>query len=121
MLRNKKNLTVQDIKNAIDNPEVGIDLSENEVIFLKRYAKNRVAYTERSFTDEEARTVRRILDRIFYQYVMLHEHADFQLTSQANNLIQYRDNHREEMKKIQKLGEQLSEQNGSDWTRWDRD
>ena len=120
-LRDKKNPTVQDIKNAIDCPEVKTDLPEEEKIFLKRYAKNRVAYTERSFTDEEARIVRRILDRIFYQFVMLHEHADFQLTSQANNLMQYRDSHREEMKAIQKLGENLSEQNGSDWTRRNRD
>ena len=71
--------------------------------------------------DEEYRIVRRILDRIFYQFVMLHEHADFQLTTRINTLILYRDEHRDEMKKIQKLGENLSEQNGSDWTRRDRD
>ena len=117
----KKNPTVQDIKNAIDNPEIKIDLSEEEEEFLKVYATNRVSYTERSFDKEEARIVRRILDRLFYQYIMLHEHADFQLTTQANNLILYRDKHRQEMKAIQKLGENLSEQNGSDWTRRDRD
>ena len=117
MLRDKKNPTVQDIKNAIDNPEVRIDLSEEEEEFLKVYATNRISYMERSFDKEEQRIVRRILDRLFYQYIMLHEHADFQLTTQANNLMLYRDKHREEMKAIQKLGEKLSEQNGSDWTR----
>ena len=121
MLRDKKNPTVQDIKNAIDCPEVQIDLIEEEEEFLKVYATNRSSYNERSFDKEEARIVRRILDKIFYQYIMLHEHADFQLTSQANNLILYRDKHREEVKAIQKLGENLSEQNGSDWTRRNRD
>ena len=118
-LKDKKNRTVQDIKNDINNPVIQIDLSEEEEEFLKVYATNRASYTERSFDKEEQRIVRRILDRLFYQYIMLHENADFQLTSQANNLILYRDKHREEMKAIQKLGEKLSEQNGSDWTRRD--
>ena len=117
----KKNPTVQDIKNTIDCPRVEIDIIEEEEEFLKVYATNRASYNERSFDKEEARITRRILDKIFYQYIMLHERADFQLTSQANNLILYRDQHREEMKAIQKLGENLSEQNGTDWTRRDRD
>ena len=115
----KKGKTIRDIKNDIDNPTVIIDLSEEEEEFLKVYATNRISYTERSFDKEEARITRRILDRIFYQYVMLHENADFNLTTEINNLILYRDKHREEKKNIQKLGEKLSEQNSGDWTRRD--
>ena len=119
LLKDKKNPTIQDIKNAIDNPEVKIDLSEEEVDFLKVYAENRVSYTEKSLLKEEYRIVRRLLDKIFYQFVMLQEYTDFDLTTKINNLILYRDEHRENKKSIQKLGEELSEQNRNDWTRRD--
>ena len=105
-----------------NNPRVELKLASEDVEFLLDYAKNREEYNDRSFTEEENKIIRELLDNLFYEYVILNERLGKELRIRKEKLELLITNEQSKMKSLHELGDTFAEDRQDDSnrpSRWD--
>ena len=111
-----KSTIINDLQKTLDYPHLKVNLNPDEVEFLTTYANNRKQYTEAVFTAEEARAVRRLLDKLVFAYVALYEKTEYDYTTMVNGLQIFSNTFKERKRDVQELGDKVHAGLRKDWT-----
>ena len=104
-MKNRENL--DNILMLIEKPKVAMILTEEEIDFLRMYARSRHSYNERDFDEKEQKIVLAILDKLFSSYIVLHERVSNKLWHHRDEILQEKNEVEKQMRYLQKLGENI--------------